>query len=90
MSVPADGWATMPLEAEVRPEPDGWSIRLPLRTETVRVEKRVVVTEEVRVRRQTSTLTARVETDVRRERLRIETAGEAGEVELRRTRSEGN
>lgn len=87
MTLPAnDDSSIRPLEAEVRPEQDGWSIRLPLRTETVRVEKRVVIAEEVRVRRQTATRTARIQTRLRRERLRVETSGEPGEIELRRTR----
>jgi uncharacterized protein (TIGR02271 family) len=67
---------TRPLEAHITPHAGGWNIRLPLRRETVRVEKRVVVAEEVAIRRRTETQTRQVQATTRRERLRVDTFGE--------------
>jgi uncharacterized protein (TIGR02271 family) len=74
--------ATRALEAEITPHDDGWDIRLPLRREVVSVEKRVFVAEEVRIERRVETDTQRVEATVHRERLRVDTFGEAEPPEL--------
>lgn len=59
---------TFPLE---RTE-TGWAIRLPLRREEVRVEKRTVVAERVHIRRQAVQDVEHVTGDIRREQLRVE------------------
>ncbi len=66
----------------------GWEIRLPLRREVVDVQKRVVVAEEVTVRRDRHTDTRRVKAAARRERLRVDTFGEVDAPELERPRRE--
>jgi uncharacterized protein (TIGR02271 family) len=75
-----------PLEAAITPAEAGWEIRLPLRREVVSVEKRVVVAEEVTIRRDRQTETQRVEATARRERLRVDTFGdvEAPDLNVRR------
>jgi uncharacterized protein (TIGR02271 family) len=79
-------------QAEITPrDDDGWEIRLPLRREVVSVEKRTVVVEEVRIHRERHTERRSVQATVRRERLRVDTFGEAEapelEVRSRRPRS---
>jgi uncharacterized protein (TIGR02271 family) len=86
MSEPAEERSPRPLEAEITPDGEGWRIRLPLRTETVQVEKRTVVFEELVVRRRTRAETARIRTEVQRERLRVDTFGPLEDVEIRRRR----
>ena len=49
-----------------------WTIRLPLRREELRVEKRTVIAERLVIRRQTVADVARVQANVRREELRGE------------------
>jgi len=51
-------------------------VRLPVRAEQVTVGKQVVVTEEIRLRVDTTQRTMTVERPVRRERLRVEVAGD--------------
>jgi len=53
-----------------------WTVRLPVRAEQVIVGKQVVVAEEVRLRVDTTQRTMVVERPVRRERLRVEVAGD--------------
>jgi hypothetical protein len=65
------------LEAQVSRHADGWEISLPLRIQTVSVEKRVVVAEEVKIHRHEVSQTQRVQASRRRERLRIDTYGPA-------------
>jgi uncharacterized protein (TIGR02271 family) len=73
-----------PLEAAITSRDAGWEVRLPLRREVVRVEKRVVVAEEVTLGRQRQTEAERVQAAVRRERLRVDTFGQAEPPELTR------
>lgn len=61
----------LPLGAEVVRGDDELTISLRVRTEAVRVSKRVVTAERVVVRRQPSSERARYETRVQRERLRV-------------------
>ena len=72
------------LEATITSSEGGWEIRLPLRREVVSVEKRVVVVEEVTIRREPHTDTRSVQATVRRERLRVDTFGEADAPDLER------
>ncbi len=65
-----------PLEAKLEPAPRGWTVRLPVRAEEVRVEKQTVVVEEVVVRTRPVQETVRVDETVRREELRVETTGD--------------
>jgi len=51
-------------------------VRLPVRAEQVTVGKQVVVAEEVRLRVDTTQRTMTVERPVRRERLRVDVAGD--------------
>jgi uncharacterized protein (TIGR02271 family) len=74
--------ATRALEAEITPRDDGWDIRVPLRREVISVEKRVFVAEEVRIQRRQQTDTQRVQATLHRERLRVDTFGEADPPEL--------
>jgi uncharacterized protein (TIGR02271 family) len=53
-----------------------WTIRLPVRAEQVTVGKQVVVAEEVRLRVNRTERTVAIERPVRRERLRVEVAGD--------------
>jgi hypothetical protein len=63
----------LPTEAVLDQTEDGWSIRLPLRSEAINVRKQVVVSERVVVRRVMRSDVERIETSVRRERLRVDT-----------------
>ena len=77
---PPPGSATarmLPLEATRTVDGKGWLIRLPVRAEHVTVSKKVVVCERVSVRRQLVPELARVEAEIRRERLRLDTTGDA-------------
>ncbi|HEY0584131.1 MAG TPA: DUF2382 domain-containing protein, partial [Chloroflexota bacterium] len=60
------------LEAAVERSGQSWTIRLPLRREELRVEKRTVIAERLIIRRQTVADVARVQANVRREELRVE------------------
>jgi hypothetical protein len=66
----------LPLDASapVRGEA-GWVVSLPVRAEHVEVEKRVVVYERVLVQRGEVDDATRVEAEVRREALRVDTDG---------------
>ena len=68
---------TLPLEATRTPDGQGWLIRLPVWAEQVTVTKEVIVGERVVVHRQTLAETARIQAEIRRERLRMETDGDA-------------
>ena len=85
MSQPAE-LEVRPLDAAMTATEDGWDIRLPLRREAVKIEKRVVVAEEVTIGRQRHTEAERVQVTVRRERLRVDTFGEAEPPDLERRR----
>jgi stress response protein YsnF len=63
---------SLPHEAHIDRLESGWSIRLPLRCEEVRLEKRTVVGERVVIRRARVPDVARVQSSVNREQLRIE------------------
>ncbi len=67
---------SLPLEASVVRERDGYTISLPVRSEAVHVSKQVVVGERVVVRREMTTETERIDTRVRRERLRLDLHGD--------------
>ncbi len=69
---------TLPLEAyATAASARGWNIRLPVRAEHVTIEKQVVVYERVDVRRHEIEEQARVQSDVRREELRVSVDEEA-------------
>ena len=83
----------LPLEATQSRTDRCWTVRLPVRREQVSVSKRVVVRERVVVHRRAVEDVARVEGQVSREVLRLETEGEV-EVEstdaaTRRGRAKG-
>jgi uncharacterized protein (TIGR02271 family) len=61
------------MDAHIERTPGGWHIRLPLRREEVRIDKRTVVAERVMIRRASVEDVRRVETSVKRERLRVDT-----------------
>jgi hypothetical protein len=65
----------LPLEAQIERSNGGWRIRLPVRAEQVKVEKRVVVAEEVRIWKDRVPEVARVEGDVHREELVVRPIG---------------
>jgi len=68
--------ATLPLGAQPLQTPRGWSIRLPIRSEQVWVEKRARAVEEVTVRlRRVEDLERRVAT-LRREELDVRADGD--------------
>ena len=82
---PPPGSATprlLPLEATRTIDGRGWLIRLPVRAEQVRVSKQVVVRERVSVRRQLVPGLARVQAEIRRERLRVDTSGDVRATDL--------
>jgi hypothetical protein len=54
----------------------GWAVHLPLRAEAVTIDKQTVVVQEVAVRRRQFKEVVRPSETVRREELRLETAGE--------------
>ena len=64
---------SLPFEAQGERTASGWVIRLPLRREFVSVTKHTVVTERVDLHRRRIDTTERIETSLRRERLRIDT-----------------
>jgi len=64
-----------------------WTVRLPVRAEAVTVGKQVVVSEEVRLRVDSTQRTVVVERPVRRERLRLEVAGDATAEQRREYRT---
>jgi stress response protein YsnF len=63
---------SLPSEARIDRSESGWSIRLPLRREEVRLEKRTVVGERVVVRRARVSDVARIQGTIKREELRVE------------------
>jgi hypothetical protein len=65
------------LDARTQLRPGGLTIRLPVRAEHVTVEKRTMVAEEVVIRRDQVQAVERVSDAVRRERLEVETVGDA-------------
>jgi stress response protein YsnF len=67
----------LPLEATPVLRQLGWSIRLPVRAEGVVVEKQVVVSERVVVRRRERNDLARIDGRVRREQLKVDVEGTA-------------
>jgi stress response protein YsnF len=81
---PDGGERTLPLEA-IR-EPIGtepvrtWVVRLPVRAERITIAKPVVVREEVVVRAQPADHSIAIESDVRREVLRVELAGDVSSI----------
>ncbi|MBV8083286.1 MAG: DUF2382 domain-containing protein [Chloroflexi bacterium] len=70
-----DEHRALPLEGQLERMPDGWFIRLPVRKEDVRVEKRVVVYEEVDIRREYVEDVVHVDEQVRREELDVRPRG---------------
>ena len=60
------------LDAHIERTANGWYIRLPLRREDVRIDKRTVVAERVVIRRASVEDVRRVEADLKRERLRVD------------------
>ena len=60
------------LDAHIERVAGGWHIRLPLRREDVRIDKRTVVAERVVIRRASVEDVRRVEADLKRERLRVD------------------
>ena len=77
---PARAGRPLPLTAQWGATSPGpartWTVRLPVRAEQVTVGKQVVVAEEVRLRVDTTQRTMVVERPVRRERLRVDVAGD--------------
>ncbi len=77
---PAEPGRPLPLEATTEPWlgawVGGWAARLPLRAETITIDKQTVVVQEVAVRRRQFKEVVRPSETVRREELRLETAGE--------------
>ena len=77
---PAEPGRPLPLEATTESWlgawVGGWAARLPLRAEEVTIDKQTVVVEEVAVRRRQFKEVVRPSETVRREELRLETAGE--------------
>jgi hypothetical protein len=71
-----DGGPALPLEAALHPSPDGWTVRLPLRAETVTVRRQAFVAEEVVVRRRRAETDVHLRDTVRREELRLDTRGD--------------
>jgi stress response protein YsnF len=71
------------LALEAMREPDGfggtrtWTIRLPVRAERIAIEKSVVVREEIVVHARPADRSVLIQSDTRREVLRLELAGEA-------------
>jgi len=65
----------LPLEGQLERLSNGWTIRLPVRKEDVRVEKRVVVYEEVDIRREYVEDVEHVDDLVRREELEVRPRG---------------
>jgi uncharacterized protein (TIGR02271 family) len=65
-----------PRPADGRIGDDSATLRVPLREEQVRVDKRTVVTEEINVGKQQRQETERVSGTVRREEARIEREGD--------------
>ena len=63
---------SLPHEAHIDRLESGWAIRLPLRREEVRLEKRTVVGERVVIRRARVPDVERIQSNVKREQLRIE------------------
>jgi stress response protein YsnF len=74
--------APPPLDATQTRTEQGWTVRLPVRAEQVRVSKEVVIRERVVVRRRAVEDLARVEGKISREVLHLQTDG-AVEVEHR-------
>jgi uncharacterized protein (TIGR02271 family) len=71
------------LEAMPEPAGSGWSIRLRVRAEQVRITKQVVVRERVVLRRRELSEVASLDTSVRREELRIDREGQVEVTEPR-------
>jgi uncharacterized protein (TIGR02271 family) len=71
-------------------QPDGWSIRLPVRREEVRVEKRVVVYEEVDIRREPVEDVEHVHDTVLHEELHVQPRGDVERVPASRVRGGTN
>jgi Domain of unknown function (DUF2382) len=66
----------LPLEAARAASGQGWAIRLPVRAEQVTIAKEVVVRELVVLRRSEVEDVARLDANVQREQLRVETEGQ--------------
>ena len=63
----------LPLDAIPGHAELGWSIRLPVRAEDIRIEKQTLVYERVVVRRASLRDVTRLETSIRREELEVST-----------------
>jgi stress response protein YsnF len=74
------------LALEAKREPDGlggvrmWTIRLPVRSERIAIEKSVVVREEIVVHARPADRSVLIQSDASREVLRVELAGEVTAV----------
>jgi uncharacterized protein (TIGR02271 family) len=66
---------SLPLEARLA-HSTNWGVRLPVRAEVVRIEKQVVVVEQVTALRHGIVDRARLDGNVRKEELRLEAEGE--------------
>ena len=66
----------LPLNADVVREQRGYRLSLPVRAEVISVSKRVVTAERVIVRRHPISETARVQTRVKREEVRVDVHGD--------------
>jgi len=70
---------TLPIEAVLQRTVDGplrnWSLRLPVRIERVTVTKPVMVKEQVEVRVDPTDHVVSIQSDTRKERLRLEVEG---------------
>lgn len=67
-----DARRTLTLEAKVESLARGWRVRLPVRAEHIRIDKRTIVAEEVIVRTAPVQDTVQFNETVRREELRVE------------------
>ena len=65
----------LPLDARVERAGSGWRVRIPVRAEQVHVEKQSVVAEQVVVRKRTTEERARLDADLRREELEVDSDG---------------
>jgi Domain of unknown function (DUF2382) len=70
---PLDDQVDLQTEAVLERTDDGWSIRLPVRSEAIHIRKRVVVSERVLVHRVVRSEIEHLDATIRREKLRVDT-----------------
>jgi uncharacterized protein (TIGR02271 family) len=67
----------LPLDATSTRTEDGWLITLPVRAERIELTREAIETEEIAIRREVVRDTERVQAELLREELRVETTGNA-------------